>query len=265
MAQTLETIATAGADTVIGNPEFSRRRFLLGVAGLSIAGLAAGCAAATKKIGRINDLVNRIPLIGYNLEHVAHDLYRSAQPDEKFLKWMKEEKNLGAVFILRGHNPEDRWYRHEIAVCNELGITLYVVELSDRYPAVAEEYIKLLEDFGAAGNKVKLIHCNYGANRSAFAVALYLLYIGKDVEDANAQLKLSRGFIKRDGYMPVLLEKCWNYIRRRESMAGESGSRESSDLPVSRADAMKEFFRSEEFNAILLTYKPDAKLVSARK
>lgn len=245
LVQATGNTATGNTETEFSNPLISRRQFL---------GLTATTALAIAGCGSISMSIPEFPLLGYNLEKVDHEFYRSAQVDKKFLRELKRKINLGSVFILRGYNPDHGWYRKEISACDNLGIPYYVFGLSDDMPSAASTYINLLKRFEETKGTVKLAHCQSGSNRSAFVSALYVLYKGLDLDDAEKQLNIFRGFSKPNGYIPKLLNQLWQYVRIMEN----------TDLRATRADAMGSYFKSAEFQALLLKHNPDAKLMATK-
>jgi protein tyrosine phosphatase (PTP) superfamily phosphohydrolase (DUF442 family) len=169
-----------------------------------------------------------LPIIGYNLIAVNDSLYRSAMPDQNELHHLKA-KGLEVVISTRGHNPGDGFHDDEKDLCGKLDLTYETVQFSASEPSEPEQYIRFIQLLDKYDGKKKLVHCNSGCDRSSLAAALYVLYGGGSLNEANVQFSKQRGFFKQSNYMMRLVSAVAGYIQNKEN----------------KAEAMKEFFRSE--------------------
>jgi protein tyrosine/serine phosphatase len=124
---------------------------------------------------------------------VAQQVYRSAQPTAADLRKYAAEHHLGSIINLRGAEKGSAWYDDEIATASALGLKHYDFRMSASQALTqpeAAELVALLEH----AEKPVLVHCNWGADRTGLASALYLAAIAKQGEAAaEAQLSLRFG------------------------------------------------------------------------
>lgn len=83
---------------------------------------------------------------------------------------------IATVINLRGENPTSTWYRPERAACEELGIGYLDRPLHSRRLPKRQMLIDLLDAYESALRPI-LIKCSGGADRTALAAALYVLYL----------------------------------------------------------------------------------------
>jgi protein tyrosine phosphatase (PTP) superfamily phosphohydrolase (DUF442 family) len=82
---------------------------------------------------------------------------------------------IATVINLRGENPKSTWYSPERAVCTEMGIGYLDRPLHSRRLPKKQMLVELLDAYEAAPRPM-LIKCSGGADRTALAAALYVLY-----------------------------------------------------------------------------------------
>ncbi|AKK20428.1 dual specificity protein phosphatase family protein [Candidatus Liberibacter africanus] len=125
---------------------------------------------------------------------VPEEVYRSAQPNSVFIKYMWKEHCLKSILNLRGKN-DTPWYEEEKNTAKNLGIELIDFPISATKELNKKEIKQLISIFHKAP-KPLLIHCKSGADRTGLASALYLYFISKYPEQkARSQLSLLYGHI----------------------------------------------------------------------
>jgi protein tyrosine/serine phosphatase len=124
---------------------------------------------------------------------IAHQLYRSAQPDPREIREYVRDYGIQTIINLRGPNPKAGWYRDELTVTKQMGITHIDFRMSARHllsPDRAEKLIAIMR----AAQKPILVHCEGGADRSGLASALYVSEVAHEGERAaESQLSIRYG------------------------------------------------------------------------
>lgn len=134
-----------------------------------------------------------------NQAEIAPGVFRSNHPTKARLKTLKES-GLRTVISLRGgvnsaHTATERLW------CEELGLTLRMVSMSDKIAPQPATLLQLIETFRQAETPM-LIHCKAGADRAGLAFAVYLLAM------AGAPLAEARRMLS------------WRFLHLRSSQAG---------------------------------------------
>lgn len=111
---------------------------------------------------------------------------RSAQPTPKMLERLKSRHDLRSVINLRGVWQGEAWFDNEAAAARELGLEFRSIDMATHRLPPPEELRKLIRAFDESPRPL-LIHCRHGADRTALAVAIYL------VLHENASLGEARG------------------------------------------------------------------------
>jgi protein tyrosine/serine phosphatase len=137
-----------------------------------------------------------------NQSEIAPGVWRSNHPGRARLARMKA-KGLRTVISLRGggdeaHNATERIW------CDELGLTLRFVAMTDKALPLRETLLTLIETFREAEGPI-LIHCKAGADRAGLASAVWLLTM-TDTPLSEARKMLS-----------------WRHLHMRSSRAGVLG------------------------------------------
>jgi protein tyrosine/serine phosphatase len=120
---------------------------------------------------------------------IAGELYRSAQLSPAALARHQAEDGFRSVLNLRGASPQSDWYRDELQASADLGLTHADFRLSARKqitPAEVQALVAVMRDLP----KPILIHCLRGADRTGFAVAMYMAAI-KNAGHAVSEAQLS--------------------------------------------------------------------------
>jgi protein tyrosine/serine phosphatase len=131
---------------------------------------------------------------------VQHELYRSAQPSATDIARFVDEDHIASIVNLRGQSSGAPWYDEEIAASDALELKHYDFPMSASNALTHQEAVDLIALLLKAEKPV-LIHCNWGADRTGLASALYLAAIAKASEEkAEAQLSLRYGHFS----VPVL-------------------------------------------------------------
>lgn len=111
-------------------------------------------------------------------------LYRSAQLSPSRLERLIQSDRIRTVINLRGPNPHFDWYRDEVSVSRSMGVQHYDVQLSSTHLPNAEQLRRLITLFQTVPKPI-LLHCQGGADRTGFAVAMWLLMQGHSVQEAK--------------------------------------------------------------------------------
>jgi protein tyrosine/serine phosphatase len=145
---------------------------------------------------------------------VEGEAYRSGQMSSNELARYVERYGIRSVINLRGPNPEREWYREELEATQSLGLVHENFRMSSRSYVSARRADHLVEIFKAVPKPV-LIHCDGGADRAAFAAALYA------AEVAKLPLEVAEGqFSPWYGHLPFILKR---KARLRESFRAYTG------------------------------------------
>lgn len=127
-------------------------------------------------------------------------VYRCAQLDGAGFERLVRAKGIRTILNLRGPNPDQAWYREELAAA--LGLNVEHVDLpmaSDQWLS-HEQVQSLLEVLDGCEYPV-LIHCEFGSERTGLVSALVkLLEPGGSVEEARDEFSLRYLFLPvKDG------------------------------------------------------------------
>ncbi|MDG3004110.1 tyrosine-protein phosphatase [Paludisphaera mucosa] len=133
------------------------------------------------------------PYVSQNLGVIAPGrALRSAQPTSG-LKGLIDEHRLASILNLRGGEPGDDWYAHEVRTTAGAGVDFFDLPLSAvRRPSRRE--LLLLIDVLVAARPPLLIHCRAGADRTGLATVVYnLMVLGRPPEEAMAAFTVFHG------------------------------------------------------------------------
>lgn len=131
-------------------------------------------------------------------------IYRSAQLSAESLRQTIRTHGIKTVLNLRGANPEEPWYRDELAATLAEGAIQADVPLaSDQW--LSREQARALVDVIDGSAYPMLIHCEFGAERTGLVAALItLLRPGSRMEDARGQFSVSHLFLPiQDGRVMI--------------------------------------------------------------
>lgn len=120
------------------------------------------------------------------------EFWRSAQMSPERLAYTIQKHNIKTVISLRGVNESESWYRDEVAICEELGVTRHDLPWTMRRIPEPQSLQQLMTWFETAERPI-LVHCQAGIHRAGVASASYKLYKGADVETARDQFGLYFG------------------------------------------------------------------------
>lgn len=122
-------------------------------------------------------------------------LYRSGHPTPGQLVRARRRVGLRSVINLRGttRSGSDALSREQ---AGRLGLGFHDVALSSGRAPERDTLLRLAEALCAA-EKPALLHCKSGADRAAFASAVFILLQGGSAADALAQLSLRHGHLRR--------------------------------------------------------------------
>jgi protein tyrosine/serine phosphatase len=121
--------------------------------------------------------------------HVAHlfytDNFHSVAPGQAFRSGQMTSEELlscirkhgiRSIVNLRGDHPEKQWFRDEMAAVDQLQINHQSIRISSRKQVSDAKRAELVNMLRRSPKPV-LIHCDGGADRTAFASAIYLYEI----------------------------------------------------------------------------------------
>ncbi len=111
----------------------------------------------------------------YNWHRIDAALFRSAQMYRGHSRTLLAAHGIATVVNLRGANPGTHWYQAERDACADLGIEHVDCALHSRRLPARQRLLALLTVYETAARPM-LLKCSGGADRSAFAAALYLLH-----------------------------------------------------------------------------------------
>jgi protein-tyrosine phosphatase len=144
-------------------------------------------------------------------------VYRSGQMPAAALAQTVQTHRIKSVLNLRGANPENAWYRHEVTATNSAGATQYDVSMSSCVWMSRAQLRKLIEVLDTAERPL-LIHCQWGSERTGLVSAFAeLCRPGGTLGDARAQFSIRYLFLPvNDGkVMAQHLEQYENWLRAR--------------------------------------------------
>jgi protein tyrosine/serine phosphatase len=129
---------------------------------------------------------------------VPGQVFRSGQMSPAELASCIRLHGIRSIVNLRGEHPDRQWFRDEVATARQWQVLHQSLPLSSRKPVgdrKMQELVKMLRD----SPKPVLIHCDGGADRTAFAAAIYLHDIaGQPVGVAEKE------FSPWYGHLPVI-------------------------------------------------------------
>lgn len=137
---------------------------------------------------------------------VSGEVYRSAQlkPDE--LRTVVRQFYIRSVINLRGKNPQQAWYRNEIAEAKRLGVKHFDVRMN-AYQRPSVKTLRKLVYILQTAPKPTLIHCQGGSDRTGLASAMVLLLKGKPYAFADKQVSILYFAYRKDSVGRLVLPK----------------------------------------------------------
>ena len=148
--------------------------------------------------------------VGWNLATanfapvVEGTIYRSAQMRASGLARTVRDREIRTVINLRGHHPDQTWYRAERAATLAGGATQVDIALSS-CEWMSRTQLRTLLDVLETSKPPILVHCWRGSERTGLTSALaILLREGSTLEMARDQFSLRYGFIRAgDGVVTI--------------------------------------------------------------
>ncbi|MDC0739213.1 tyrosine-protein phosphatase [Cognatishimia sp. SS12] len=107
-----------------------------------------------------------------NLDEFSPGAWRSNNPTPARFRKLPD-MGIKTVLNVRG-GMDSPIYREEVALCEELGLTLITLPMASREAPKAEVILELLEIFDTIEHPF-LMHCKSGADRTGLASAIYLM------------------------------------------------------------------------------------------
>jgi hypothetical protein len=120
------------------------------------------------------------------------------------------------VLNLRGPNPEQEWYRGELAATLAAGVTHTDIALSSCV-WMSRIQLRILVDVLESSDYPILLHCSWGSERTGLTAAIAeLLRPGSTVDDARSQLSLRYLYLRLgDGkIMAEFIDQYEQWLRR---------------------------------------------------
>src|SRR3989339_1055095 len=120
------------------------------------------------------------------------EAYRSAQLDRDELEHYIKKYKIKSILSLRHDtdNGNAGWYKEEVKVSAENGITHYSVPISQKQEPEARNVAEIIRVFNSAPRPI-LIHCKAGADRTGLAAAMWKVSVDKEPKtEARKQLSI---------------------------------------------------------------------------
>jgi protein tyrosine/serine phosphatase len=146
------------------------------------------------------------PEAGYNFGVVeGGHLYRSSEPDNRFVRFLSKTYKITRVVSLRhGPLPYEK-------VAEELGIDLYIVKWSSTGVAPDPQEIEKVFALMRDPQHVVLVHCGSGATRTGYVIARYRI-LEQNWPLGKASKEMSKFWhTKRNIYNTLLEEEFGKY------------------------------------------------------
>lgn len=144
-----------------------------------------------------------------NIHPVSKNVWRSAQPSPRHLRWAKRQ-GIRTILNLRGRRDTCGSYILEREACQALGLTLVDFPIRSRSPLDRETLLAATRLFDQLEYPV-LLHCKSGADRAGFMATLYLfLHERVPLRQAmKTHLSLAYGHVKqaKTGVIDFFFEK----------------------------------------------------------
>ena len=146
-------------------------------------------------------------------EIIPGELYRSAQLSPEQLEAYVSTYKIKTVINLRGSNPDDAWYKNEMAVAAKLNLNHVDYPISRKY-TINSKQAQELADIMRDAPKPVLIHCKAGIDRTGFVTAVYLTAVAKQPEEnALEQFCLHFGFVALDQVPGYKMFESFNAVK----------------------------------------------------
>ncbi|MEM1153414.1 MAG: tyrosine-protein phosphatase [Pseudomonadota bacterium] len=140
-----------------------------------------------------------------NLEEISPGVWRSNQPGPKRLE-RYAKMGIKDIIILRGVTDRAH-YQFEMEAAEKYGMRIHTLSLHARRAILPSRFLNLLDHFERM-EEPWLMHCKSGSDRAGLASALYLLWRGRPLEEARAQLSWRYFHLKgtHTGILDVMLD-----------------------------------------------------------
>ena len=146
-------------------------------------------------------------------EIIPGELYRSAQLSPEQLEMFAKNYNIRTIVNLRGSNPNDDWYKNEVAVSDKLNLKHIDYRIS-RKNTISLEQSKELAAILRDAPKPILIHCKAGIDRTGFVTAVYLAAVANYPDtEALEQFCFHYGFIALGGVPGYKMFESFNTVK----------------------------------------------------
>jgi protein tyrosine/serine phosphatase len=152
---------------------------------------------------------------------VPGQAFRSGQMTSNELTSCIRKHSIRSIVNLRGDHPEMRWFSDEVVVAKHYGVMHRSVAISSGKPASEAKILELSSILQRCPKPV-LIHCDGGADRAAFAAALYRYAVAREPV-AMAEQEFSIWY----GHLPIVWPRkraLRDSLRRHIAMQQRSGA-----------------------------------------
>ena len=108
-------------------------------------------------------------------------LLRCGQPHVRDLEQIRQTHGLGAIVCARGgtrHPLRGRWFRKEMAFCQQHGIHLEHIRMSDKAASSDDVFERFLNVVRDTSRRPVLVHCEQGFHRTGVLCAVYRIALG---------------------------------------------------------------------------------------
>lgn len=135
-------------------------------------------------------LLQSCSVVRSNLQTVEPgQFYRSGQMAGFKIDAVANRYDIKTMINLRGEQPDESWYRSEIAACERNDVQHYDLQWSMRKIPPPDSLAQLIAWFETEPRPI-LVHCQGGVHRAAIASVVYRLLRGDSVEEAREELGL---------------------------------------------------------------------------
>lgn len=122
-------------------------------------------------------------------------VYRCAQLDGPGFARLVREKGIKTILNLRGPNPDEEWYRDELAASMDVKIAHIDLPMASDQWLSHEQARSLLDVLDTCEYPI-LVHCEFGAERTGLVSAFVeLLEPGSSLESAEGQFSIRYLFL----------------------------------------------------------------------
>ena len=148
-----------------------------------------------------------------NFSQVDDILYRSAQPNEFEIDYMKKEIGLTDIFNVSDNSPVEAT-KKEITTAKSLGIKYHAIPTRTDNPIWEniKQFVDKVNSLKTVNRAKVLLHCNAGVDRTGTYTLFYQLINKLKSYTEAVQEMIAKGHIPKD--IPKLLPKIEEYAKK---------------------------------------------------